>query len=189
MFFAGRVDMKVSTPFDKEHISWGKTKAFSTVGGVSQFTGIFLNMKSNFPNGIVKEKDYETLREEIINNLNKLKKDGIIEKVWKREEIFNGEKIWMLPDIIVKTKEGIYVHPDLYSYKEGALYKNIPQHTMNGIFIAYGPDIKECGKISNAKILNVAPTILYALGLQKTKDMDEEPLKEIFKKDLESTWV
>jgi len=50
-----------------------------------------------------------------------------------------------------------------------------------GIFMAYGPDIKQAGKIENVSILDLAPTILHLMGLEISSDMDGRVLKEIFR--------
>lgn len=52
---------------------------------------------------------------------------------------------------------------------------------MNGIFIAFGPDIKP-RQIQGARIIDVAPTALYSSGLPIPRNMDGVVLKEIFEK-------
>ena len=53
-------------------------------------------------------------------------------------------------------------------------------HRLNGIFLAYGPRIKREYKIENARIYDIAPTVLHIFGLPILKDMDGRVLKEIF---------
>ena len=49
-------------------------------------------------------------------------------------------------------------------------------HRINGIFIMKGKDIKENATIENAEIIDIAPTILYLMGLPIPPDMDGKVL-------------
>jgi len=51
---------------------------------------------------------------------------------------------------------------------------------MDGIFLAYGPNIKK-GLEINARIYDIAPTILYIYHYYIPRDMEGRVLKEIFK--------
>jgi arylsulfatase A-like enzyme len=54
-------------------------------------------------------------------------------------------------------------------------------HALQGVFMAYGPDIKKSGeKLPNLKIYDVTPTVLHMFGLPVVKDMDGRVLTEIF---------
>ncbi|MGV9141462.1 MAG: hypothetical protein ACOC1X_00830 [Promethearchaeota archaeon] len=56
---------------------------------------------------------------------------------------------------------------------------------LNGILIAYGPDINQGTYVRGAKLIDIAPTILHMFGLSIPSDMDGRVLKEIFRKDSE----
>jgi len=56
-------------------------------------------------------------------------------------------------------------------------------HRLNGIFIAAGPDIKKGVRIENARIMDLAPTILHIFDVPIPSDVDGRVLKEIFKPD------
>src|SRR5205823_5580887 len=53
-------------------------------------------------------------------------------------------------------------------------------HRMDGIILAQGPHIRRNAHIDNAGIIDVAPTILYALGMRIPSDMDGRPLTALF---------
>jgi arylsulfatase A-like enzyme len=53
-------------------------------------------------------------------------------------------------------------------------------HRMNGIFLAYGDNIRPGAVLEKAQINDLAPTILYMMGLQPPAHMDGRVLKEIF---------
>ena len=53
-------------------------------------------------------------------------------------------------------------------------------HSLDGIFMAYGKDIKKEYTTQGANIVDVAPTILHKLGVPIPKDMDGKVLQNIF---------
>jgi len=169
-----------SIPFDPNRIEWKKTKAFSIGGGISQYCGIYINDKS-FIKGIITDK--KNVINEIIDKLKKVKdpetNKTIVENVWKREEIYRGDKIKNLPEIIVKTSDKYCIHPDIFSNYLFSVKKKFLNHSYNGTFMAYGPDIKK-GKKITTDIINIAPTVLYMMGEKIPKNMDGRVLKEIF---------
>ncbi|MFQ6062308.1 MAG: alkaline phosphatase family protein [Methanosarcinales archaeon] len=158
--------------------------AYCTSDPASNFGYIYINDKKRFIDGIVSEKNYETYRNEIINKLKKLKdpktKETIIKKVWKKEEIYFGYKLTTAPDIILEANEKYYVtySPPITKYFDDRIVHN--KHTRNGIFIAFGLDLKK-GYNLDIKIYDLAPTILFMFDIPIPKDMDGKVLKEIFK--------
>ncbi len=51
---------------------------------------------------------------------------------------------------------------------------------MDGIILARGPHIRRAAHIDGAGIIDVAPTVLYALGMPIPTDMDGKPLAGLF---------
>ncbi|MFQ6119999.1 MAG: alkaline phosphatase family protein [Methanosarcinales archaeon] len=158
--------------------------AYCTSDPASNFGYIYINDKKRFIDGIVSEKNYETYRDEIINKLKKLKdpktSETVIKKVWKKEEIYFGSKLTTAPDIILEANEKYYVtySPPITKYFDDRIVHN--KHTRNGIFIAFGLDLKK-GYNLDIKIYDLAPTILFMFDIPIPKDMDGRVLKEIFK--------
>jgi arylsulfatase A-like enzyme len=56
-------------------------------------------------------------------------------------------------------------------------------HTLDGIFIAWGVNVASGQHISNAQIVDIAPTVLAALGVAIPEYMDGRVLSEIFLPD------
>ncbi len=54
-----------------------------------------------------------------------------------------------------------------------------PAKAPNGILIVRGPKVKP-GKIALARIYDIAPTVLYLLGLPLDRNMDGKPLSRLF---------
>jgi predicted AlkP superfamily phosphohydrolase/phosphomutase len=156
---------------------WNKTKAYCT--GI--LGDIRINLKGREPNGIVHQKDYEKVRNEIVRVLSEEEGiRGFINKIYKREEIFKGPSTKDAPDIYVEFKKCCTSSTKTPRGKLIGKRVDIGFHTMDGMIIACGPDIKS-GMIKNANIMDIAPTVLHILGLHATKDMDGKVLKKIFR--------
>jgi len=140
----------------------------------------------------ITEKNNDNLKEiksKIKSKLENLEdpdtKEKIIERVFMREEIYSGQMINKAPDLLLLPKKGYsLVHEVAPTIIEKPNFKKA-DHALNGIFLAYGPGIKKGHKTENAKIYDIAPTILHILGLPIPKDMDGKVLTEIFEEDSE----
>lgn len=53
-------------------------------------------------------------------------------------------------------------------------------HRPDGVICAAGPGVRACFRIEGASILDLTPTLLYALGLPVARDMAGKPLLELF---------
>jgi len=133
-------------------------------------------------------EDDEELEKEIIDKLENLKDpdtgEKVIEGVFKKEEIYSGHLINKAPDLIILPRKGYSLvhHLSEVAIKDSGFAK--ADHALNGIFLAYGPDIKE-GVTLDAKIYDIAPTVLHMFGAPIPKDMDGRVLKEIFREESE----
>lgn len=159
---------------------WKKTKAYCT--GI--LGDMRINLKGREPEGVVKQKDYEKIRNGIIEKLsNDEDVKGIIKKVYKREDLYNGPCLKNISDLYVEFDKCCTSSIKINGDKIIGTRIDTGFHTMDGILIAYGPDIGN-QEIKNAKIIDIAPTVLHSMNLPVLKDMDGKVL-EIFKKDSE----
>ncbi len=58
--------------------------------------------------------------------------------------------------------------------------KSSGTHRLDGMFILKGPGIKAGQVLEGAKIMDLAPTMLYAAGMAVPEDMDGSVLSEAF---------
>ena len=176
-----------SISFEKMDIDWNNTKAFA----YAVLGDIYLNVKGREPNGIVDPNEYDKVREEIIEKIRDLRYNGknLNVSIFKKEEIYPNATLWdNLPDlVIVPTDDSIQaINPNIGSGEIITESKGTNgNHRLNGIFLVYGPRIKKGYKIENAKIYDIAPTILHIFGLPIPNDMDGKVLMEIFEPDSE----
>jgi predicted AlkP superfamily phosphohydrolase/phosphomutase len=181
-------------------IDWGHTRAFSL--GIDS-TNIFVNLKGRFAKGIVQSgREYETLRDEIAARLKGLKDpstgERIVEKVYRREELYHGDCLPKAPDLLVtwkdfeyNTRRGYGVEGDgllgsSLDFSDVSAYSSLQKsgtHHVKGIFIANGQVIKNHVSVSGARIIDLAPTILYLLDVSIPEDMDGRIIEEIIEDD------
>jgi len=153
-------------PFDlvkQQGIDFQKTKAFCR----STFEGsIFFN-----PNLTPTEK--AQLKPQILQQLNQIPDlqahDGDI--------FYPGKFRKELGDIIVTSEK---YEIDSTITNQEFMHLNRDMHAMDGIFMAYGPDIKKQYTINNANIFDITPTLLHLLNLPVPSDMDGKVLTDIF---------
>jgi len=113
---------------------------------------------------------------------------GVIKTISRKEEIYSGEHLENAPDLIVELHNDYTGGINL----ESPLISPVPKsfldvwsgaHMMNGIFIAQGRNIQAGVTLDDAEIMDLAPTILYAMGVPIPSDMDGRVLLDIFEPD------
>jgi len=167
-------------------IDWSSTVAYS---GTRTSEGIYINLKDRDPQGIVEPgKQYEEIRERIMADLAALVDPNtgqpVVSAVYRREEVHGGPYLHLMPDIFFSLDGKPYLVSDSTTTKE--VFEPIPKdyvqgrHHSHGIFAAIGPNIIAGLTVEQARIVDVAPTILYAMGLPIPTDMDGRVLEEIF---------
>jgi len=173
---------------------WSRTRAFALVH-TPHYGHIYINVKGRMPQGCVDPKDYEEVREEVIGDLSRLRDPSTGEavkiRVYRREEVYEGPHVEEAPDIIfVIDNFECEVDPKLGHPKVFEERPSDPRwtgtHKRNGVFMAYGPDIREGHRIEGARITDVAPTILHLLGAPIPGDVDGKVLLEIFEEGSEA---
>jgi predicted AlkP superfamily phosphohydrolase/phosphomutase len=168
-------------------IDWGRTKAYR-FPMYHPAEGIEINLRGRQPQGMVEPgEEYEALRASIIEALKGLRdpEDGrpIVKEVYRREELYRGPYLEIAPDIVFispyKAEGGVeerYLPP----VPLGRLTKKSGVHHLEGVFLAQGEGIKKGAKLEEAEIIDLAPTILYALGAPIPAEMDGKVLLQIF---------
>src|SRR5262249_34435132 len=99
-----------------------------------------------------------------------------------REKAYQGEFAADGPDIALLAHEGFYFaegieRPVLRPNGTKNTEKS-GNHQINGIVGVYGPGVRAGVELADAKIIDVAPTVLHLLGLPVQQDMDGRALEE-----------
>jgi len=170
-------------------VDWHRTVAYS-MGGWGQ---IYLNVKGREPLGIVPREEAKAITERMIEQLHSLEDPSSGKRIFeggiikRREEVYTGPLVSEAPEIVAIPTPPYKTYPD-YEFGSNKLVTETVgwsgAHAMNGIFSATGPGIKKGTKPFRPNIVDVAPTILYLLGLPVPQEMDGRVLTEIISEDL-----
>jgi predicted AlkP superfamily phosphohydrolase/phosphomutase len=164
-------------------IDWSKTRAYSNGSNTIQ-----INLKGREPYGIVNPgSEYEETLSQVIERLAHLRDPETGGKaakaVFRREEICGGPHVQRAPDILMlMADEGYAAHKcdvDVDHVFELPGWRN-GDHTLEGVLVATGNHMKKGTTIVRAGITDLAPTILYTMGVPIPDDMDGQILTDLF---------
>ena len=132
------------------------------------------------------------LRNEVVVALRELRDpetgEAIVDHIYRREEIYNGPFLDLAPDILFTMQDYSYIALRALRLDRDALVEtfrfgrsgNSGSHRRDGVLIAHGPHIRAGHQIENAEIIDLAPTVLYTMGLPVPDDMDGRILTDSF---------
>jgi predicted AlkP superfamily phosphohydrolase/phosphomutase len=168
-----------------DDVDWSQTQAFS----IGSFGQVYVNLAGVRPEGIVQPgQEYEELKERITREALALRDprtgEPLVEHVYRREEIYSGPYIDRTPDLIVQPRGWQYMafgHADFGSNKLVEPIIGLSgHHRPDGVLILAGEGVKPGIQIEGASILDLAPTILHAMGIDVPQDLDGRVLGEAF---------
>ncbi len=162
---------------------------------------LIIKVRGRDRRGIVKPADYQRVRDNIIAVLRETRDESgekpLFAAVRAREELYHGPFVEEAPDLnyeLANEHTQIVFTPaernapciEPYSPEKSlsdSIFNRIDTgvHSRDGIFIARGPHIKHNSEASAPLIVyDVAPFILYTLGLPVPEDMDGRVPEELF---------
>jgi len=173
-----------------DDVDWLSTRVYQLVGG-----HIYLNLKGREPNGIVDPEDEaKHLSKTIINWLLKLRDPDngakLIEAVFDGRTIYTGKCVEQAPDIVFlpASPYGRFTEYEFASNRLTSEPTGISgTHHIDGVLFMKGPGIKQSATIQGAEIQDIAPTILYCMGLPIPREMDGKVLSNAFTEEFVSS--
>ena len=178
-------------------IDWTRTKAYcSEVLAFPQ--EIWINVKGRQPQGMVDPgQEYRDLvaflREKLLTLPDPVTRKPLISGVFTKEEVYRGPYLDHAPDLLLAWWEGDGFSartslPEDMGKPVVALATTAASdrvewtgtHRMDGIFAARGARVRQGERVPSARIVDLAPTILYLTGQPIPDDMDGRVLDEIF---------
>ncbi len=166
-----------------DNVDWSRTVAYS-MGHVGQ---VYLNLVGREPHGIVRPEEYEQTRQQVAEVLRELKdKNGrsLVSRLYTRDDAYHGPHAPKGADLHLVLDEYNMIAFPLFATEGKVLTQQIRGdsgcHRSEGIFFGYGPDIRAAGELSQANILDLAPTIMHMLGTAVPSIMDGQVMQDIF---------
>jgi predicted AlkP superfamily phosphohydrolase/phosphomutase len=158
-------------------VDWSRTRAFA-IG----LTGVFVNKKDKFAHGVVGSDEAEPLRAEIAEKLATLvdpESDKLaIRRVYQAEKAYTGPYKDRAPDLIVGYESGYRVSWDTAIGRTMTAIFHDNTKAWSGdhcVDPSVVPGVLFCNhsiEAENARLLDIAPTVLDLFGIPKPNYMD-----------------
>jgi len=163
-------------------LDWEHTTAFAQSGATN---GIHIRVAQPGQVGGIPQSEYATFRDRLRRELLEIRdpqdSSPIITDVWTREEIYTGQAISEAPDLtLVLADHGFFSVLDVepvVSRRDVVAGTHYPE----GVFVASGPGIPSGAMLPQQSILDIAPTLLYSLGLPIPEDFQGRVIRDAFR--------
>lgn len=159
---------------DEVEIDWSRSRAWGWGG---YYARLFLNIEGREIQGIIPPEDYERERDALAEKLLTVK--GPEGEEWKtcilKPQEYFEETRGDYPDLMVYFDDLFWRSAGTLGHKTKYLLENDTGpddavHAQDGIYILYDPQIPR-KKRKDAHILDIAPTILHAMGIPVPDDL------------------
>jgi predicted AlkP superfamily phosphohydrolase/phosphomutase len=172
------------TAFKPDLVDWSKTKVWSEGG---YYARVFFNVEGREPQGTIPQAEYENFQDEMKARLEAIPDDlgrpmGTL--VFKPQEVYKVRKN-VVPDLIVHFgalywrsigqlgTKGLYL-------QENDTGPDDCNHAQFGAFIFASPKVTPHGEVEGMRLLDVAPTMLDAMGQKIPASMQGTSLLQKF---------
>ncbi len=176
-------------------IDWAGTRAYSW----GMYGNISVNLRGREYEGTVRAEDYDKVRGDIGDRLMKFKDPDtgelLVEKVWKREDLYKGPLFDAAPDIVVGWRDYAYYTQGNLKRGDGSVFlerltidssdfEHTGTHRLNGTLVLTGHGIIKKGiSVEGAGLADIAPTVLHIMGQPVPDNMDGRVLTEVFEEE------
>ena len=174
-------------------ILWTNSLAYFVGNGQLQ-----INLLGRDPQGAVHPQDeYEEVRETLVKALpNKLRNpetgETVIERVYRKEELYKGDFLFCAPDLVVLFKAGyapsassqrVEFDDATFTEAQGVALAGVHPDMLTGFLVATAPTLAErVTEYEHAPLTAVVPTLLHALGVEYV-DMESAAISTLFSPD------
>lgn len=165
-------------------VDWSRTQAYA-MGHVGQ---VFINLRGREPHGCVPPDEYEAVRQRVADALRELEhpQSGrpLVDEIIFKEQVYQGPYAERGADLLPVMDGFRYIAFPLFASNAQVVTEQVRGdsgcHRLHGILLAHGPAVQQGIELDGARIIDLAPTILYRMGLPVPGDMDGRVLTEMF---------
>ena len=181
----------LAQPYRLVPIDWQHSKTWPATPGEY---GIRINSTRLRPEGIVSPSDYDQVADALVEGLGALKDpqsgEPVFETVARREKVYNGELADRAPDILIVPARHV-VHrvgptwkaqANPHPLRTASELHVLSNHDSTGIFAAVGGPFAG-GTVDSARILDIMPTVLHAMGHAIPPELEGQVLTGAFTED------
>ena len=162
-------------------LDWKNTSAYV---GTPSSNGVCLRAPGLPGQNCLSPSEYQDLRAKVAADLLAFRDpatgEQIVTKVTEREKAFPGTAMNNGPDLLLTLSDYSFVSV----VRDESIVLQRPKingtHRPEGIFIGHGPSVRQGVRLAARSILDVAPTVLYSLGLPIPADFEGEVIKDGF---------
>ncbi|GAC1354906.1 MAG: hypothetical protein NVS4B11_20360 [Ktedonobacteraceae bacterium] len=177
--------LEVGEPRQQGSIVWAETLAYGLGSGQ-----IWVNLRGRETQGAVGSgREYQEvctalIRELKANWLDPQTKAPIVEQVYKKDELYNGDYLFKAPDLVTVYHPGYIASQKAMALAlDGASVLPVAEKSVAQAayarLIASGPSLQQ-GHTAQAKLVDVVPSLLYLLGQSLPRTLDGEVVKPVF---------
>jgi len=166
-------------------IDFARSRAYAVLG--LDCARIYVNLAGREKEGVVQPgAEYDAMCDFLAEQLSRLRDPAtgaaVVSRVYRGKQLYHGPFVNEAPDILAMPGEG-YVFAA--NFKGTTLVEDMPgmytgSHRVDGIFAACGPHVRAGVVFDPAEIVDVAPTVLHAMGQDVPADMDGRVMLELF---------
>jgi predicted AlkP superfamily phosphohydrolase/phosphomutase len=176
------------------NVDWSKTQAFiDPLGGQLR-----INLQGRQREGIVPPHAYQQLRDRLQRIMRQLREPGtgleLAQAVHTREEVYHGPYAHLAEDLLIRWKEDFAYNALRYEAEGKSLIVRAPDesaaegrgrgwsgtHRPEGVFLLWGPRIRQRATIEGITGYDIAPTVLYLQNHPIPPHIDGQVLVDIF---------
>jgi predicted AlkP superfamily phosphohydrolase/phosphomutase len=168
-------------------VDFSRTLAFA---GPQLEHAVYVNVKGRFPGGTVEPGEpYRRVKRRIIDALSQATDptsgERVFVGVYDRDEIYHGDFVDEAPDVVFDLAPGYMVSnvtlPSLlrrgFLRDVGGGWQYSGYHLPDGVIVGWGPAFRRTKNL-RAEIVDVAPTVMYLLGLPIPNYMDGRVIED-----------
>ena len=169
-------------------VNWSETQAFA-VHLNSPACGVEINLQGREGKGCVAPDDYDNLCRRLLAELREITDPStgqkVVREAYHRKELFEGPNLERIPDLLLVLDTDVMVRTEMNRDEWGETsvseYRDLSgDHSMEGIMVAQGPSLASNPFLQSATIMDVAPTLLYAMKQAVPEEMDGRALEDLF---------
>ena len=156
-------------------VDWPRTTAWGEGG---YYARVFLNVKGREPEGVVEPEEYEAVRDDLARRIAAIPDDAgnpIATAVHRPEDLYEKPH-GVPPDLIVVFGDLLWRSVGTVGGDEGVQTlendtgPDDANHAQDGLYVVAGPGVDARGR-ADAHLLDIAPTVLDVLGIQREPGM------------------